>query len=85
MNLSLGLVGRTTMDRFGRVKRQPMDQTATSFIDGFTGFVGGYRKSRSDRSEVKQSSMQQQADHVVSATNLVEWCAAAGPLLSVLC
>lgn len=73
------------MDRFVRVKQQPMDQMATGFIDGFMGFVGGYRKSRSDRSEVKQSSMQQQADPVVSAADLVEWCAAAGSLLSVLC
>lgn len=73
------------MDRFVRVKQQPMDQMATGFIDGFMGFVGGYRKSRSDRSEVKQSSMQQQAYPVISAADLLEWCAAAGSLLSVLC
>ena len=60
------------------------DQAATGFIDGFTDFVGGYQKSKCDRSEVKQSSMQHQANPVVNAADLVEWCAAAGLLLSVL-
>ncbi|KAK9174700.1 hypothetical protein WN943_000048 [Citrus x changshan-huyou] len=66
VNLGLGLVG-TTVDRFARIKWWPMDQATYCFIDGFTGFVGGYRKSRSDRSEVEQPLMQQQADPIVGA------------------
>ena len=42
MNLGLGLVGRTTMDHFARVKQQPMDQAVMGFIDG--SWLHGFRQ-----------------------------------------
>ncbi|KAK9174684.1 hypothetical protein WN943_000032 [Citrus x changshan-huyou] len=66
VNLDLGLVG-TSMDRFVQIKWRSMDQAADCFIDGFTGFVGGYRKSRSNRSEIEQPLVQQQTDPIISA------------------
>lgn len=62
----------TIVDGFARIKRWLVDQAATNFIDGFAGFVGNYGKSRSDRSEVKQPSMQELVDPVVGAADPVE-------------
>lgn len=60
------------MDGFVQIKQWPMDQVAAGFINGFTGFVGDYQKSISDQSKVEQLSMQQQANHVISAVDPVE-------------
>ena len=71
--MAIGLhLGGTTVDGFAHIKRKPMDQAAASLVDGFAGFVGDCGKSRSSRSEVEQPLMQQSANLVVGATNLVK-------------
>ena len=56
--------GGTIVDDFVQINWWAMDQATAGFIDSFVGSISDRGKSRSSRSEVERSFMQQLVDSV---------------------